>query len=207
MRRRIQAKQQSTCSRFGSWTRTPERRVDRCGRLRGWRWSERGRLEAGRGDGLDFDREVVGYAAQPFWLFWRDGAMQRSHAPDFFARRRDGVGVVIDCRPTERIRPRRRPLPRICRTGPRCAPRTGGVVRPGDLCPSAFQARRPVQRPPWRYPERASHAQQTRDSSRAGDAAGHGAGDGNRVAMAGPESGMLRGGRVGELRCVARGGK
>ena len=29
----------------------------------------------------------------------------RSHAPDFFARRADRTGVVLDCRPDERIKP------------------------------------------------------------------------------------------------------
>ena len=55
---------------------------------------------------LDFDPDAACYAAQPFWLFWMDGFKQRSHAPDFFARRADGTGVVIDCRPSERIKPR-----------------------------------------------------------------------------------------------------
>lgn len=46
----------------------------------------------GQGDLLDFDRQVVGYASQPLWLFWPEttavGARRwRSHAPDFFARR------------------------------------------------------------------------------------------------------------------------
>ena len=55
---------------------------------------------------LDFDPDVTGFAAQPFWLFWRDGHKRRSHAPDFFARRADGTGVVVDCRPAARIKPR-----------------------------------------------------------------------------------------------------
>lgn len=55
---------------------------------------------------LDFDREVVAFAPQPFWLFFSDAGRPRSHAPDFFARRRDGSAVVIDCRPDERIKPR-----------------------------------------------------------------------------------------------------
>lgn len=55
---------------------------------------------------LDFDREIVGYAAQPFWLFWPGTDRVRSHAPDFFARTVDGTGVVVDCRPADRIRPR-----------------------------------------------------------------------------------------------------
>lgn len=54
---------------------------------------------------LDFDVAVVGFASQPFWLSWRDPSTgaDRTHAPDFFARRVDGSGMVIDCRPVERI--------------------------------------------------------------------------------------------------------
>jgi hypothetical protein len=52
---------------------------------------------------LDFDPSVVGIASQPFWLHWTDAAGATvSHAPDFFARRRDGSAVVVDCRPVER---------------------------------------------------------------------------------------------------------
>lgn len=56
---------------------------------------------------LDFDPQVTAFASQPFWLLFHgeDGAA-RSHAPDFFARRRDGTALVLDCRPDERIRPR-----------------------------------------------------------------------------------------------------
>ena len=44
---------------------------------------------------LDFDPTVVGIASQPFWLYWSDEAGKPdSHAPDFFARRRDGSAVV-----------------------------------------------------------------------------------------------------------------
>lgn len=64
-------------------------------------WLERDHVMA-----LDFDPAVVGIASQPFWLRWADEAGVRvSHAPDFFARRADGSGVVVDCRPVER-RPR-----------------------------------------------------------------------------------------------------
>jgi hypothetical protein len=56
---------------------------------------------------LDFDPQVTAFASQPFWLLFsgEDGAA-RSHAPDFFARRRDGTALVLDCRPDERVRPR-----------------------------------------------------------------------------------------------------
>lgn len=63
-------------------------------------------LERDEAMALDFDPTVVGFASQPFWLFWPDGDRIRSHAPDFFARTGDGAGVVIDCRPAERVKPR-----------------------------------------------------------------------------------------------------
>lgn len=53
---------------------------------------------------LDFDPDVTGVAAQPLCLRWRDaGGRVRRHVPDFFARLRDGRGVVIDVRPDDRI--------------------------------------------------------------------------------------------------------
>lgn len=55
---------------------------------------------------LDFDPEVVALASQPFWLFWSSKGQARSHAPDYFARRRDGSALVVDCRPDERVKPR-----------------------------------------------------------------------------------------------------
>jgi hypothetical protein len=60
-------------------------------------------LERDEAMAMDFDPEIVGFACQPFWLFWLDADRVRSHAPDFFARRADGAGVVVDCRPQERI--------------------------------------------------------------------------------------------------------
>ncbi|MEW1724700.1 TnsA-like heteromeric transposase endonuclease subunit [Streptomyces sp. NPDC093109] len=53
---------------------------------------------------LDFTPEVTGLLSQPFWLFWEDGRGKRvSHAPDYFARFEDGRGLVVDCRPLDRI--------------------------------------------------------------------------------------------------------
>ncbi|MEU9713556.1 TnsA-like heteromeric transposase endonuclease subunit [Streptomyces sp. NPDC047967] len=53
---------------------------------------------------LDFTPEVTGLQSQPFWLFWEDGRGKRvSHAPDYFARFEDGRGLVVDCRPLDRI--------------------------------------------------------------------------------------------------------
>jgi hypothetical protein len=54
---------------------------------------------------LDFDPSVVGFASQPFWLFWRDHGRARAHAPDWFARLDNDTGMVIDCRPAELLRP------------------------------------------------------------------------------------------------------
>jgi len=56
---------------------------------------------------LDFDQDVVGLSSQPFWLFFTGTHGEaRRHAPDFFARRRNGGAVVVDCRPDDRIRRR-----------------------------------------------------------------------------------------------------
>jgi hypothetical protein len=80
----------------------------------GWWWSAttsshvgyESWLERDRAMALDFDDDVVAFAAQPFWLFLQVEGRRRSHAPDFFARHRDGAATVIDCRPDERIKPR-----------------------------------------------------------------------------------------------------
>ena len=48
---------------------------------------------------LDFDPEVTGFSSQPFWLHWAGEGRNRRHAPDFFVRRSDGGGVVVDVRP------------------------------------------------------------------------------------------------------------
>jgi hypothetical protein len=62
-------------------------------------WLERDRLMA-----LDADPEVTGVAAQPMWLHWVNGSGRLvRHAPDYFARRADGTGMVIDVRPDQRI--------------------------------------------------------------------------------------------------------
>lgn len=64
-------------------------------------------LERDHAMALDFDSDVVALASQPFWLGFDDEeGRRRWHAPDFFARRRDGTAVVVDCRPHGRIRPR-----------------------------------------------------------------------------------------------------
>jgi hypothetical protein len=61
-------------------------------------WLERDHVRA-----LDFDPEITGIASQPFWLYWTGERGQRRHAPDYFARRADGTGVVIDVRADDRI--------------------------------------------------------------------------------------------------------
>lgn len=63
-------------------------------------------LERDEAMALDFSPDVIAFAAQPFWLFWPDTNRIRSHAPDFFARSVEGAGIVVDCRPAERIKPR-----------------------------------------------------------------------------------------------------
>ncbi|WP_202534625.1 TnsA-like heteromeric transposase endonuclease subunit [Streptomyces sp. SID3212] len=53
---------------------------------------------------LDFTPEVTGLLSQPLWLFWQnDKGRAVSHAPDYFARFEDGRGLLVDCRPLDRI--------------------------------------------------------------------------------------------------------
>ncbi len=55
---------------------------------------------------LDFDPSVVGIASQPFWLHWTDEAGKpASHAPDFFARRRDDLDRDRRAGPQLKARP------------------------------------------------------------------------------------------------------
>jgi hypothetical protein len=62
-------------------------------------WLERDHLML-----MDFDQTVRAVSSQPFWLRWQDEQGQaRRHAPDFFVRRHDGTGVVVDVRPDDRI--------------------------------------------------------------------------------------------------------
>ncbi|WP_211841341.1 TnsA-like heteromeric transposase endonuclease subunit [Saccharopolyspora antimicrobica] len=63
-------------------------------------WMERDHVMA-----LDFDASVVGFSSQPFRLSWDDGKRNRSHVPDYFARLRDGTGVVVDVRADDSIKP------------------------------------------------------------------------------------------------------
>jgi hypothetical protein len=62
-------------------------------------WLERDHVMA-----MDFDPDITGIASQPFWLHWHEEDGQaRRHAPDFFARKADGGGLVVDVRPDDRI--------------------------------------------------------------------------------------------------------
>ena len=62
-------------------------------------WLERDHLML-----MDFDPGVEAVSSQPFWLRWRDGdGRSRRHAPDFFARKADGTGMVVDVRPDDRV--------------------------------------------------------------------------------------------------------
>jgi hypothetical protein len=62
-------------------------------------WLERDHLML-----MDFDPKVRAVSSQSFWLRWHDEqGKARRHAPDFFARRHDGTGVVVDVRPDDRI--------------------------------------------------------------------------------------------------------
>jgi hypothetical protein len=53
---------------------------------------------------LDADPGVEAVASQPMWLHWvSESGKARRHAPDFFVRRADGSGVLIDVRPDNRV--------------------------------------------------------------------------------------------------------
>jgi hypothetical protein len=54
---------------------------------------------------LDFDPQIVALASQPFWLRWIREDRVRRHLPDYFVRRADGTGVVVDVRADDRIEP------------------------------------------------------------------------------------------------------
>ena len=59
-------------------------------------------MSRGRSDvlmALDADPGVEAVASQPMRLHWvSESGKARRHAPDFFARRADGTGVLIDVR-------------------------------------------------------------------------------------------------------------
>jgi hypothetical protein len=83
---------------------------------------------------LDFDPVIASVASQPFWLRWRDAdGRPRRHVPDFFARCRDGRGVVVDVRPDDRIP--ERDAQAFAATGRACAVAGWGYRRVGALDP------------------------------------------------------------------------
>jgi hypothetical protein len=83
---------------------------------------------------MDFDPGVTAVASQPFWLHWRDGDDKaRRHAPDYFARRRDGSAVVVDVRPDDRIPAR--DAETFAVTAAACASAGWDYRRSGDLDP------------------------------------------------------------------------
>lgn len=64
-------------------------------------WLERDNVMA-----LDHDADVSGLSSQPFRLWWEQDGKKRNHTPDYFARLRDGTGVVIDVRADDDIEPK-----------------------------------------------------------------------------------------------------
>ncbi|MEU2415165.1 TnsA-like heteromeric transposase endonuclease subunit [Streptomyces sp. NPDC013099] len=61
------------------------------------------RLERDHAMLMDFDSQVTGLESQPFRLFWPTRRGRLGHVPDFFARRSDGGGVVVDVCPEDQI--------------------------------------------------------------------------------------------------------
>ena len=93
---------------------------------------------------LDFDPEVVAVAAQPMWLHWgpASGPGGRCrHAPDYFARRADGTGTLVDVRPDDLIRDRDA-RPRV--RGDRAGMRRGRLGVPPSGWVSLARSRRPT---------------------------------------------------------------
>ena len=92
-------------------------------------WLERDHLML-----MDFDPGVRAVSAQPFWLHWRDErGRSRRHVPDFFVRRREGMAVVIDVRPDDRIPDRDAEVFAV--TASACALAGWEFRRVGDLDP------------------------------------------------------------------------
>lgn len=74
----------------------------------GWHWSSttqthiefESHLESQWMTLFDFDPQIIGMAAQPFRIVGIYDGSLIDHTPDFFCRRVDGVGVVVDVRST-----------------------------------------------------------------------------------------------------------
>jgi hypothetical protein len=83
---------------------------------------------------LDFDPAVVAFSSQPFQLVIDGlGPGVLRHVPDFFARRDDGTGVVVDVRPDDRIGPKDAAVFAV--TGEVCASVGWSYRRAGGLDP------------------------------------------------------------------------
>ncbi len=52
---------------------------------------------------LDFAADTTHLCSQPMWIVWPKGSRPSSHAPDYFARLRNGDGLLVDVRPASRI--------------------------------------------------------------------------------------------------------
>lgn len=52
---------------------------------------------------LDRAGDAVAVSSQPMWIRWR--SPKRSHAPDYFVRRTDGSGLLVDVKPADRVKP------------------------------------------------------------------------------------------------------
>lgn len=52
---------------------------------------------------LDRDPSIIGISSQPMWIHWPRGRAPKSHAPDYFARRQNGDGEIVDVRPEKLI--------------------------------------------------------------------------------------------------------
>lgn len=57
---------------------------------------------------LDFAGHAVAVSSNPFWLLWPKGVESKRHAPDFFVRERDGLALVVDVKPKDRMTERDR---------------------------------------------------------------------------------------------------
>jgi TnsA-like endonuclease N terminal len=77
----------------------------------GWYWSStmgrlvayESRLELARLILADQNRDVVGIAAQPFWLTGSDRGHSRRHVPDFLLVDQAGGVTVVDVKPTDKL--------------------------------------------------------------------------------------------------------
>src|SRR5260221_13310480 len=105
---------------------------------------------------LDFDRQVVAFSSQPFWLSWPEAGKIRKHVPDYFARLAGGTGVVIDVRADDQIPAKDAEAFEM--TARACASAGWDYRRGGGGGPGPARHYGPVARclpPPWPAPRRA----------------------------------------------------